>query len=542
MQELQLLPVSAPEIRRVVGERFDVRWSAGAEIWGGRRPTERELRQYVARSVHEVQRERGGFCERTVPEGYSEDWGSNVWRCLPEMLPKAPEVMLDIVRAEMAQLVGGTAEHWRVEVDGGSPVFVGRDPGRPWSMVEVDQRWQFCRGRAMGTGHPLMSLVSAGLAGRQGLGKLVDVEDTGRQMQSVMLPDWGRYLVNAAVTQASDDGVVAGVRIGTGEDFRVPDAHMRKFGLRVGDMVPGMGERICRSEWKFSGRRFPGRVLARMGDRRDWSRGWGDKVSWLLLQLMARVPRSHRGGAGVMMSVPLALLRSMLWGDRWRSRNRDELRELVRAVDGVWIQLGAVRWRPVVCVAWDEDRALARFRICPPECRDHGPVMGRRRLQEAWLLGVRMRRWSVGTVFQALAYEFDRQRSQRAMRVKSAGKRPRGRNPVYATVPEVVRDGGEPVSASGKAIAHGTGRDWSDPRAVATGKRVRNPYLDRVEVLDRRDVARLYGGDGAGEMPESVALRKLVQKGRRAVFDLEAGGFVDVETAGRRGLRVTLAR
>ena len=281
-------------------------------------------------------------------------------------------------------------------------------------------------------------------------------------------------------------------------------------------------------------------MLGHMGDRRDWSRGWGDKVSWLLLQLMARVPRKQRGGAGVVMTVPLSVLQSLLWGDCWRSRNGGELRELVRALDEVWIQVGAARWRPVVCVAWDEDGASARFRICPPECSDHGPVMGRSRLQEAWLLGVGMRRcaWvrcssaGVRVRLATLAAEHAGE---------SCGWQAAREESCYATVPDVVRGDGDPVSELGKAIPDPVGRDWSNRRAVATGKRVRNPYLDRVGVLDRRELARLYGGDGTGEITETVEFRKLVQKGRRAVNDLEAGGFVDVESAGRRGLRVTLA-
>ena len=176
MQELQLVPVSTPSIRGVVGDGSAGRWSARAGIWDGRRPTERELRQYVAQCVHEVQRERGCFCERTVPEGYSEDWGDHVWRCLPEMLPVVPEVILDIVRGELAQLVGGTAEEWRMKMDAGSLLFVGRDVSRPLSMVEVDERWQFSVAWGMGMGHPLMSLVSGGLLARAGLAKLEDVE------------------------------------------------------------------------------------------------------------------------------------------------------------------------------------------------------------------------------------------------------------------------------------------------------------------------------------------------------------------------------
>ena len=312
--------------------------------------------------------------------------------------------------------------------------------------------------------------------------------------------------------------------------------------MRVGDMVPGMGARTCRSEWKLTGRRSPGRVLAGVGDVRDRSRGWGDKLSWLILQLVACVPRKRRSGAGVLLTVRQSVLRSMLWGDRWRSRNREELRELVCALGGVWIQLGAARWRPVVCVGWEDNGEFARFRVCPPECGDHGPAVERARLHGAWNLGVRTRRWCLGTVFQALVYQFDWQRSQRRMRVESVGARVRGKLPVYSTVPEVERHEGKALSEFGREVADPGGRDWAHAGAVRTGRRVRNPYLDSIDVLSRREIARLYGGDRTCEMAETVEFRKLVQKGRRAVRELADAGFVDVETAGRRGMRVTVSR
>lgn len=488
---------------------------------------DREFRQYIAKSVHEFQRGRGCACSGVVPERYDERWGDHVWRALPESLSNVPAVVRDIACGEVAQLTGGRGGEWRPEMDGGALVFRKRDEfgqvRRTLSMAELDMGWQAMKRYQAGVGHPVMTILSGAVSVLGGGEPLEEVDEEVVDKRKVLLPEWARHMVDAVVIRKSCDGVLAGVRVGTDEEFGVADANLRVLGVRLGDGVPGMGSRECRVRWKLEGQRLPGRVLAHMGDGRDRSRGWGDKVVWLLMQLVARVPRNKRGGEGILLTVRIEALQRMLWGESWRARNREELRELAHVLNNIWIQVGASRWRPVVCVEWGLDGCFARFRICPPQCGDHGALAELRLLEEAWWMGVRSRRWCLGNVFQSLMYEFDRQRADRKLGVKRAGGRPRGRAPVYSTVPEVERLNGEAGAREGR------------------GRRARNPYLDQVRILNRRELARLYGGEGASDMGECAEFHKLVHRCRRAVRELGQAGLVDVEKAGRGGIRVTQA-
>ena len=101
---------------------------------------------------------------------------------------------------------------------------------------------------------------------------------------------------------------------------------------------------------------------------------------------------------------------------------------------------------------------------------DHGPMIDTVRL---WQLGVR-----AGAPWRAwirLAYLWD------TAKQRNGGKR------VYATRPAIKRGPkgmildlyGKPVMDRGKPVT-----DWSDARAVHTGKEEQNPRADRVPMLD----------------------------------------------------------
>ena len=151
---------------------------------------------------------------------------------------------------------------------------------------------------------------------------------------------------------------------------------------------------------------------------------------------------------------------------------------------------------------------------------DHGPMIDTARL---WQLGVR-----AGAPWRAwirLAYLWDTAKQQ------NGGKR------VYATRPAVKRGPkgvildlyGKPVMNQGKPVT-----DWSDARAVHTGKEEHNPRADRVPMLDTRDLAHL--GFDHGEV-EASTLRDRATETRRWLREMERLGDVVLEW-GRDNVRV----
>ena len=109
---------------------------------------------------------------------------------------------------------------------------------------------------------------------------------------------------------------------------------------------------------------------------------------------------------------------------------------------------------------------------------------------------------------------------------------------IYATRPEVLRGpGGVVLDARGQSVVKSNGHpvtDWSDDRAVRTGKKERNPQAGKVPLLDTRELAHL-GYDDA-EVAATV-LRDRANITRKWLRDMEATGAVVLEWKGE-GVRV----
>ena len=110
---------------------------------------------------------------------------------------------------------------------------------------------------------------------------------------------------------------------------------------------------------------------------------------------------------------------------------------------------------------------------------------------------------------------------------------------IQATRPEVLRDEqGQILGADGKPLRDRRGRlvdRYTDPRAVRTGKRERNPMVDRYPVLGAKDILRLVS-------PLGVDDRKNRKRARETLEALATDGVILLEEgrtrSGEGGLRI----
>ena len=148
---------------------------------------------------------------------------------------------------------------------------------------------------------------------------------------------------------------------------------------------------------------------------------------------------------------------------------------------------------------------------------DRGPMIDTQRLWElGTMAGIPWRIWI------RLAYLWD------------DVKRHNGGHRVYASRPEVMRGPNKGIlDLRGKPVLKPNGQpvlDWSDRRAIRTGRQERHPQVDRVPALGMRDLA-LLGFDNA-QVPDST-LRRRASKTREWLQKLEEMGAVVLETIGK---------
>ena len=110
---------------------------------------------------------------------------------------------------------------------------------------------------------------------------------------------------------------------------------------------------------------------------------------------------------------------------------------------------------------------------------------------------------------------------------------------IQATRPEVLRDEqGQILGVDGKAVRDRRGRPtdrYTDPRAVRTGRRERNPAVDRYPVQGAKDMLRMV-------YPLGVDDRKNRKRAREALEALAGDGVILLEAgkarSGEQGLRI----
>ena len=233
-------------------------------------------------------------------------------------------------------------------------------------------------------------------------------------------------------------------------------------------------------------------------------------------------PLNRRTGEEVRLPFTLRDFCAWLWPNGWnRGRDMPRLREGLRNLSQLGVIWGRAEWllvRPVNIPTHDtrlDDYLLVDVTALPGSNR--GPMIDTRRL---WALG------AMGgipwRIWLRLACVWDE------VKARNGGHR------IYATRPEVKRGDGEVIlDRHGKPVLDRRRRpirDWSDKRAVKTGRQERHPQAERVPLLDVRDQA-LLGFDNA-DVPAGT-LRRRAKDTRSWLTKMEAMGIVALEYEGK---------
>ena len=194
-------------------------------------------------------------------------------------------------------------------------------------------------------------------------------------------------------------------------------------------------------------------------------------------------------------------------------RLREGLRDLYQ-LGIIWNRSEWLLVRPVKLPTWEtrlDDHLLVDVTSLPGS--DRGAMIN---TQVLWELGAKgavpWRLWI------RLAYLWD------------DAKRRNGGHRIYATRPEVIRgQGGVILDKHGNPVLRNGEKpvlNWSDPRAIRTGRPERNPQSDRVPPLGTLDQA-LLGFDSATVPPGT--LRRRASQTREWLTKLESIGIVALE-------------
>lgn len=245
---------------------------------------------------------------------------------------------------------------------------------------------------------------------------------------------------------------------------------------------------------------------------------------WFAFQMS--VPIRLRTGIEVHLAFTLREISTWLWPDGWnRRRHLPRLRQGMEDLYRLGVSFNRADWvlvRPVNLPTAEtrlDDELFVDVMTLPGS--DHGPMIDTAIL---WQFGVRsVVAWRI---WIRLAYVWDQ------VKLRNGGHR------IYATRPEVVRgQGGVILDASGRPVLRRNQQpvlDWSDSRAVRTGRQEPHPQANRVPVFGPQDLARL-GYDDQPVPPGT--LRSRTYQTRKRLKEMEEKGVVVLDEVGN-GVRV----
>ena len=227
-------------------------------------------------------------------------------------------------------------------------------------------------------------------------------------------------------------------------------------------------------------------------------------------------------GQTARLAVPLRDMVAWIWPKGWqRGRDLPRLQRALLELDEMRIHYDRRLWRLVGVTALPvestrmDDSIVLRVEHLPSS--NHGPMINRDGLRHWGLVSAPAWR-----TYLRLAYLWDDAKG------RNKGKR------IYATRPEVERRGDDAIiGADGAPLRKRNGAivtNWSDNRAVRTGRQERNPVANRVPELGPEDLIRLAYQD---TIPADASTRSLqLMRAREAIAQLENEGAVTVERGG----------
>ena len=283
-------------------------------------------------------------------------------------------------------------------------------------------------------------------------------------------------------------------------------AYLPGLGPSPGSVVPVLPLRVAEISTAGPGAPIPSRL-------------------WFGCQLTLSI--GCRTGDNETLPLTLREISGWLWPNGWNRR-----RDLPRLIQGlrdlatmgiVWERREWLLVRPLLVPTLEtqlDDYLLVEVTSLPGS--DRGPMIDTKPLWELGAKGaVPWRIWI------RLAYLWDQ------------AKRRNGGFRVYANRPEVqrARSGGI-LDNQGRPVLKGDGKpdyDWSNPRAVRTGRQERNPQAERVPPLGMTDLA-LLGFDNA--LVSGGTLRWRAKQTREWLTKIEELGLVVLEQAESSKIRV----
>ena len=227
-------------------------------------------------------------------------------------------------------------------------------------------------------------------------------------------------------------------------------------------------------------------------------------------------------GQTARLTVQLRDMVAWIWPKGWqRGRDLPRLQRALLELDEMRIYYDRRLWRLVGVTALPvegtrmDDSIVLRVEHLPNS--HHGPMINRDGLRHWGLVSAPAWR-----TYLRLAYLWDDAKG------RNKGKR------IYATRPEVERRGDDAiVGTDGEPLRKRHGAlvtNWSDHRAVRTGRQERNPAADHVPELGPEDLIRLAHQD---TIPADASTRRLqLMRARKAIAQLENEGAVTVERRG----------
>ena len=253
------------------------------------------------------------------------------------------------------------------------------------------------------------------------------------------------------------------------------------------------------------------------------SRGQGAPLALRLWVEAVTAPERLDRANSIRVETSLRELVRRLWPKGWTGPGRDgtKLLTALRAIDGARIPWPGGYWRAVSVVNMPDVRnpdSPVPLDVSLPPGSERGPLVYRNVLREYGVTSAPLYRLGL-----AVAYLWDRYFTHNG--------------PLPVLVPVVKRDrAGNLLDAMGNVVQRGRGNGkpshWNHPRAVRTGKYVRNPELSRIPDLRAEDLLlAAFARTDVDAMTPGMR-RKSLYLVRDAAFDMAGRGHAVVQESG----------